>query len=142
MFTFMSAVLNGLQPGPEVGKGQKKGVYAYRTVSSRKLAVSSSGYCVYDKLGEADVFFGVRLVLEVQTWRAGEDGIGNIGVGHGQLCLQPGMFHLRTAVVHMVTLADLQRPDLSPLTKSLYISGGASWQPDLEWDGISSLGAS
>ena len=103
---------------------------------------SSSGYCVYDKLGEADVFFGVRLVLEVQTWRAGEDGIGNIGVRHGQLFLQPGMFHLRTAVVHMVNLADLQRPDLSPLTKSLYISGGASWQPDLEWDGISSLGAS
>ena len=138
----MSAVLNGLQPGPEVGKGQKKGVYAYRTVSSRKLAVSSSGYCVYDKIGEADVFFGVRLVLEVQTWRAGEEGIGNIGVGHGQLCFQPGMFHLRSAVVHMMTLADLQRPDFSPLTKSLYISGGASWQPDLEWDGISSLGAS
>ena len=56
MYTLMSAVLNGLQPGPEAGKGQKRGVYAYRTVSSKKLAVSSSGYCVYDKISEDDIF--------------------------------------------------------------------------------------
>ena len=56
MYTLMSAVLNGLQPGPEAGKGQKRGVYAYRTVSSMKLALSSSGYCVYDKISEDDIF--------------------------------------------------------------------------------------
>ena len=114
-------------------------MYAYRTVSSRKLAVSSGGYCVYDKISEDDLFLGVRLLLEVQTWRAGEEGIGTIGVGQGQLCLQPGMFHLRSVAVHMLTLEDLQRPDICAHAKALYIVGGAAWNPDLEWSDPSRL---
>jgi hypothetical protein len=139
MYTFMSAVMNGLQPGPEEGKGQKRGVYAYRTVSSRKLAVSSSGYCVYDKISDDGIFFGVRLLLEVQSWREGEQGIGNVGMGHGQVCLQQGTFHLRSVVVHMLTLEDLQQPDICAHTKALYIVGGAAWNPDLEWSDRSRL---
>lgn len=139
MYTVMASVLDGVWPGPEEGRGGKTGVYAFRTESSQKLAWSSSGYCVYEALCGHDIFFGPRLLFEVQTWRAGEDGIGNIGVGAGQLCLQPGMFHLRSVVVHMMTPEDLRLGELSPDAAGLWFSCGR-WQPEYEW-AASSMGS-
>jgi hypothetical protein len=122
MYCLESAVVKGLVPGREEGRGGKTGVYAYRTSSRLKLAVSSSGYCVYDALCSHNIFFGPRFMLEVQGWRAGEPDIGRIGVGDGQICLQPNMFHLRGVYVHIVTPEDMATcPDTA---KMLYYRCG------------------
>ena len=72
-------------------------------------------------------------MLEVQTWRAGEDGIGKIAVGEGQLCLQPGMFHLRGFYIHIMTPEDLDVLAPEAEAHHLHYSAG-HWTPRYECD--------
>jgi hypothetical protein len=83
MYTLMSSVCNGVQPGPDAGKGGLIGVYAYKPKSKRACAKSSSGYCTYDALFHCghNIFFGPRLMLEVQDWRIGDPDVGQVSAG-------------------------------------------------------------
>lgn len=69
---------------------------------TEKRAIASSGYAVYTDLGWNGIFFAPRFLVCVQNWRVGNDFPG-ISVGGGQLCLQPGMYHLKGVYIHAVT---------------------------------------
>jgi hypothetical protein len=51
------------------------------------------------------IYFGVRLCLEVQTWRTWEGT--SIAVGEGQMCLPPDWFHFVGFYIHVMTRDDL-----------------------------------
>lgn len=121
MYTLNKTLRLGLRPGPNPGKGGKTGVYCFR--SHGRNATSSSGYAVYSDLDGSDIYFAPRYQLQIQTWRAGEAGIGNISVGSSQLCLQPSMFHLQGVWVHMIL------PEETVGRNDLWVQGD-------RWDGI------
>ena len=132
MYTLMSSVCNGVQPGPEPGKGGLIGVYAYKTTSKASCAKGSSGYCTYESLCSCghNIFFGLRLMLEVQDWRIGEPGIGKVCAGEGQWCLKPGMFHLRGFFIHIMTPEDIDAL-IDPDNAELWLWAGR-WSPRYE----------
>ena len=131
MYTLANCVFNGVLPGPEKGKGDKVGVYAYKRKNSLAKAISSSGYCVYESLCNCGcgIYFGPRLCLEVQTWRAHE--LGSMSVGEGQMCLQPNSFHFVGFYVHVMTRDDLDIWDASADARNLWFQCG-DWDPRYE----------
>jgi hypothetical protein len=133
MYTLVSSVVNGLAAGVEPGKGNITGVYAYRKDSKVKRAVSSSGYCTYEPLCPChQIYFGLRLILEVQEWRVEVD-LPKISVGEGQLCLQPGSFHLTGFYVHIMTPEDLDVLEEDSATRQLWFYCGQQWIPRYEY---------
>ena len=131
MYTLANCVNKGVLPGPDKGKGDKIGVYAYKRQGTKARAISSSGYCVYESLCNCGcgIYFGPRLCLEVQTWRAHE--LGSMSVGEGQFCLQPTSFHFVGFYVHVMTRDDLDMWDASADAMNLWFQCG-NWDPRYE----------
>ena len=132
MYTLMSSVCIGVQPGPEPGKKGLTGVFAFKTKSKPACAKSSSGYCTYESLCHCchNIFFGPRLMLEVQDWRIGDPDIGKVSAGEGQWCLKPGMFHLRGFFIHIMTPEDIDAM-VNPTDPPLWLGAGR-WMPQYE----------
>ena len=132
MYTLANSVLNGILPGPEKGKGGRLGVYAYKRKSTKGTAIKSSGYCVYQSLCNCGcgIFFGPRLCLEVQTWRAWELG-SKMSMGDGQMCLQPDSFHFVGFYVHVITRDDLDIWEAGADSGNLWFACG-KWDPQYE----------
>ena len=109
MYSLANCVMNGIVAGPTPGKGKKHGVYAFKRTGIKARAISSSGYCVYESLCNCGcgIYFGVRLCLEVQTWRTWEKDYSSISVGQGQMCLPPDWFHFVGFYIHVMTRDDL-----------------------------------
>jgi hypothetical protein len=120
MYSVHRAIRNGLQPGPEVGKGGKRAVYAYRP-KGNKAARSSSGYAVYSDLANNGLYFSPRFEVAIQLWTAGRADVGKIAVGEGQLALQPGMFHITGLWIHVLSGDDIN-------------SGMFTWANLDDWD--------
>jgi hypothetical protein len=131
MYTLANCVLNGVLPGPIKGKGGKHGVYAYNRLGTTATAIKSSSYCVYESLCTCGcgIFFGVRLCLEVQTWRTHE--FGKVSVGFGQMCLPREMFHLVGFYIHVMTRDDLDIWEGTTDTLNLWFQCG-NWDPRYE----------
>jgi hypothetical protein len=126
MYMLHRAMMQGLQPGPDVGKGGKTGVYAFRPNGMRQ-ARASSGYAVYSDLANNGLYFSPRFQLEMQMWKAGTDGVGKISVGDNQLVLQPGMFHISGVWIHVLSGEDIK-------------SGTMTWTQIDDWDPQYELG--
>ena len=107
MYSVHRSVMKGLLPGPLPGKGNMRGVYVYRR-SGRSLAISSSGYAVYSWIG-GEFLASPRYDIAAELYRAGEDDVGKVSVGDGQLCLKPGMYYLRGIYFHVLTRSDIAR---------------------------------
>ena len=102
-------------------------MYCYKTTNHEKYSRSSNGYCVYDALcgcGQHNIFFGPHMMLDVQQWRAGWDGVPGIMAGNHQMALPEGVFHLRGFFVHIMTPEDwAELPPDHPSRKLWYYAG-------------------
>ena len=76
--------------------------------SGYSRAVSSSGYAVYSLIGGL-CLASPRYELAAELYRAGEEGVGKISVGAGQLCMKPGMYYLRGVWFHVLMRKDISR---------------------------------
>jgi len=132
MYTFVSSIMKGLEPGPLPGKKGLTGVFVYKNVSSEKIARSSSGYATYDALCNCghNIFFAPRYLLDVAEWRLGQDG-SPYSAGEGQWALQPGTFHLRGVYIHIMTPEDLHQLDRDSAATTLWFSC-SRWLPQYE----------
>ena len=101
-------------------------MFAFKTKSKPACAKSSSGYCTYESLCHCghNIFFGPRLMLEVQDWRIGDPDVGKVSAGEGQWCLKPGMFHLRGFYIHIMTPEDIDALDDPAKAWGLWFNGG------------------
>lgn len=137
MYSVGSTLLMGLWPGITPGKGNRTGVFTFDN-RTMKRAISSSGYCMYTDLAWNGIFFGPRFVVAIQKWRVGGD-MGAISVGGGQLCLQPGIYHLKGVYIHAVTAEMIRSPGAH---QQLWYAADR-WLPEyeypLEWSSTSDL---
>ena len=115
--------MSGLRPGKDIGKGKKTGIYAFRTADWLLLRVATV-HTSHSAPVATTCSSGQRLMLHVQSWRAGEEGIGAISVGAGQWCLQPQIVHIRGFFMHIMTPEDVDTiPQGSQAANHHYYAG-------------------
>ena len=61
------------------------------------------------KIARRSFLASPRYDIAAEIYRAGEQGIGKIAVGDGQLCVQPGMYYVRGVFFHVLTRGDVAR---------------------------------
>jgi hypothetical protein len=105
MYVVHKAMIGGLTPGKEVGKGGLIGVYAYRPTGN-KAALSSSGYAVYSDLAKNGLYFSPRFELAVNMGLASNDG-KKMSAGDQQYALPPGYYHITGVWFHCVSGNDI-----------------------------------
>jgi hypothetical protein len=105
MYILHKAVIGGLEPGKEEGKGGMVGVYAYRPIGN-KTALQSCGYAVYSDLAMNGLYFSPRFELAVNTKKAEWNSI-KIAAGNQQYCLRKGLYHITGVWIHCLTGNDV-----------------------------------
>jgi hypothetical protein len=105
MYILHKAVIGGLEPGKEEGKGGMFGVYAYRPIGN-KTALQSCGYAVYSDLANNGLYFSPRFELAVNTKKAVWDGT-KIAAGNQQYCLRKGLYHITGVWIHCLSGNDV-----------------------------------
>ena len=136
MYTLANTVMNGLSPSTIPGKGNKIGLYCFKTQSREVYASKSSHYCCYESLCACghDIFFGPRFMLEGQMWRVHEEG--KMSMGNGQQCVPAGAYHLVGFYVHVMTRDELDIVHELSDAKKLWFKCG-HWDPRYEVDPMS-----
>jgi hypothetical protein len=105
MYIVHRAMIGGLEPGKDPGKGGKIGVYAYRPIGNRS-AMASSGYAVYSDLAKNGLYFSPRFQLEVNTSKAIHDGV-KMSVGDQQYALPVDYYHITGMWFHCLSGDDI-----------------------------------
>ena len=123
MYTVHSMIEKGLEANYDERPRSSTGVWAHSPFGYER-AIQNSGYAVYSSIG-GGFLASPRFELAVDLCRgrqANVDGKSNV---LGQLCLQPGTYHLRGVWFHILARADLER---GPSTCCLW----DDWYPEYE----------
>ena len=124
MYVLHSVVVDGLEPGPDLGRGNVRAVYAFPACGDGEAA-SSSGYAVYSDLAGMGIVFSPRMELAVQLWRSGEESVGKISVGGNQWALRPGVFHLTGIWIHALAESEMR-------SDAILYTAHDEWFPEYE----------
>jgi len=124
MYIVHRAVIGGLEPGKEPGKGGLIGVYSFRPIGN-KSAIASSGCAVYSDLAKNGLYFSPRFELAVNTAQAAYDGI-KMSAGKQQHALPSGYYHITGVWFHCLSGDDIIAG------KSLGWTPLDDWHPEYE----------
>jgi hypothetical protein len=124
MYIVHKALIGGLKPGPDPGKGGLVGVYAYRPIGN-KAAVSSSGYAVYSDLAKNGLYFSPRFDLAVNTAKALHDGV-KMSAGNQQYAIPDDYSHIKGLWIHCLSGEDIMAGKSSSWTLL------DNWHPEYE----------
>ena len=131
MYNLMNIVINGLKADSRPARRGLSGMFCYRTDCKVSNARSSSGYCSYESLCRCphNIFFGPRMMVEVQAWRLQQ--LGRHAPCPGQWALPLSSYHLRGFYIHIVTPEDTRIFGFGNSPEFSWYFGG-HWDPRYE----------
>jgi len=132
MYSLVSTVVRGLQPGPDPGKGGLTGVFVYKNPMTAQTARSSSGYCTYEALCDCghNIYFGPRYAIDVREDYLVQQRI-RYSAGEKQWALPVGSFHLRGIIIHIMTPDDIHALTPAHSARTLWFRC-SRWLPQYE----------